>query len=197
MHLTKCYILCRLFEGHFLFLGPTAQIGRFIARSATQLCNHAGLGLGRHAMNLKELHLGPRPRVAALDSAHDLIVSRFVVWKRPRGRRENHETTMHTNTTAYQSPKKPQNWYLPPKYREIKNTVRDGRARRARLPDLGALACLQLKPQLVVIGPQLSGQVAMRVMALWLSPRCCSRPAWSRSIRRRVTLLVREFHHAL
>jgi hypothetical protein len=63
------------------------------------------------------------------------------------------------------------------------------------VPDLGALACLQLKPQLVVIGPQLSGQVAMRVMALWLSPRCCSRPAWSRSIRRRVTLLVREFHH--
>ena len=57
-------ILCRLFEGHFLFLGPTAQIGRFIARSATQLCNHAGLGLGRHAMNLKELHLGPRPRAA-------------------------------------------------------------------------------------------------------------------------------------
>jgi hypothetical protein len=30
------------------------------------LCNHAGLGLGRHAMNLKELHLGPRPRAAAL-----------------------------------------------------------------------------------------------------------------------------------
>jgi hypothetical protein len=29
------------------------------------LCNHAGLGLGRHAMNLKELHLGPRPRAAA------------------------------------------------------------------------------------------------------------------------------------
>ena len=119
------YILCRLFEGHFLFLGPTAQIGRFIARSATQLCNHAGLGLGRHAMNLEELHLGPRPRVAALDSARDLIVSRFVVWKRPRGRRENHETknTTHTNTTAYQSPKKPQKWYLPPKYREIKNTA--------------------------------------------------------------------------
>lgn len=55
-----------LVEGHFLFLGPTAQIGRFIARSATQLCNHAGLGLGRHAMNLKELHLGPRPRAAVL-----------------------------------------------------------------------------------------------------------------------------------
>jgi hypothetical protein len=58
-----------LVEGHFLFLGPTAQIGRFIARRATQLCNHAGLGLGRHAMNLKELHLGPRPRAAALASA--------------------------------------------------------------------------------------------------------------------------------
>ena len=61
--------VCRLFEGHFLFLGPTAQIGRFIARSATQLCNHAGLGLGRHAMNLKELHLGPRPRAAAVARA--------------------------------------------------------------------------------------------------------------------------------
>ena len=68
-----------LVEGHFLFLGPTAQIGRFIARSATQLCNHAGLGLGRHAMNLKELHLGPRPRAAALASARDLIVSS--VWE--------------------------------------------------------------------------------------------------------------------
>jgi hypothetical protein len=87
------------------------------------LCNHAGLGLGRHAMNLKELHLGPRPRAAALARARDLIVSSC--GKRPRGRRENHETknTTHTNTTAYQSPKKPQKWYLPPKYREMKNTV--------------------------------------------------------------------------
>ena len=58
-----------LVEGHFLFLGPTAQFGRFNARCANQLCNHAGLGLGRHAMNLKELHLGPRPRAAAVASA--------------------------------------------------------------------------------------------------------------------------------
>jgi hypothetical protein len=87
------------------------------------LCNHAGLGLGRHAMNLKELHLGPRPRAAALASARDLIVSSC--GKRPRGRRENHETknTTHTNTTAYQCPKKTPKWYLPPKYREIGNTA--------------------------------------------------------------------------
>ena len=128
-----------LVEGHFLFLGPTAQIGRFIARRATQLCNHAGLGLGRHAMNLKELHLGPRPRAAALASARDLIVSSC--GKRPRGRRENHETknTTHTNTTAYQCPKKPQKWYLPPKYREIDNTDLQAiktarRSRRDRVP---------------------------------------------------------------
>ena len=126
-----------LIEGHFLFLGPTAQIGRFSARSATQLCNHAGLGLGRHAMNLKELHLGPRPRAAALASARDLIVSSC--GKRPRGRRENHETknTTHTNTTAYQCPKKPQKWYLPPKYREIGNTGRRW-THRHRAPATGA-----------------------------------------------------------
>ena len=141
MHLTKCYILCRLFEGHFLFLGPTAQIGRFIARSATQLCNHAGLGLGRHAMNLKELHLGPRPRAAALTRRATSSFRRVGI---PRGSRENHETKntthtkqaskqawllacllacTHTNTTSYQCPKKTQKWYLPLKYREIDNTV--------------------------------------------------------------------------
>jgi len=107
----------------FCFLGPTAQIGRFIARSATQLCNHAGLGLGRHAMNLKELHLGPRPRAAALTRRATSWFRR--VGKRPRGSRENHETknTTHTNTTAYQCPKKTPKWYLPPKYREIDNTA--------------------------------------------------------------------------
>lgn len=63
----------------FCFLGRPPRLGDSLL-VATQLCNHAGLGLGRHAMNLKELHLGPRPRAAALDSARDLIV-----WETPNG----------------------------------------------------------------------------------------------------------------
>jgi hypothetical protein len=35
-----------LVEDHILFLWPTAQIGRCIARSAAQLRKRAGLGLG-------------------------------------------------------------------------------------------------------------------------------------------------------